>query len=159
MPSVKFAIDRRQQFARVGIAAVSTPQAGEAVRGAQLPKSCVLSLRGFQCCEKAILRAPAVGGICGEQYLSLDTLRFGGPPAFAGSLDLAKRLIGIIDGARKIAGAGIGLREAGQVERTLEIRPGLAMLDQRMIHQRNPSAGRPASTIMTAFRMFAREMW
>src|SRR6266566_2249997 len=39
------------------------------------------------------------------------------------------------------AGAGIGLGQARQVERTLEIRAGLAMLDQRMIHQRNSLRG------------------
>jgi hypothetical protein len=44
----EFAIDRRQQFPRFGIAAASAPQAGQAMRGAQLPKLCVLALRGFQ---------------------------------------------------------------------------------------------------------------
>src|SRR5436190_4124310 len=35
----------------------------------------------------------------------------------------------------------MGLCKAGQVERALEIRPGFAMLDQRMVHQRNSLHG------------------
>src|SRR6266516_5914435 len=91
-----------------------------------------------------MLRSPAIGGSCGQQDRSFYSLRFGSPPAFAGSLDLLDRLICEIDCALMVAGAGIGVREARQIERTLEIRPGLAMLDQRTIHQRN-SLRSPAS--------------
>jgi len=86
------------------------------MRGAQLPEPCFLTLRRFERCAETILCTPPIGRRCGQQYLAFYPLGFGSPPAFAGSLDLPDRLIREIDCPLIIAGVGMGVRKARQVE-------------------------------------------
>ena len=86
------------------------------MRGAQLPKPCFLISRRFERRPKAILCVAQIGRICGQDNLAFYPLGFSCPPPFTGSFNLLDCLICEIDCLPIAAGAGIGVRKAGQVE-------------------------------------------